>query len=281
MPGHNRALTVAAGISAAFHLSMVTLFSIGVRFDVEIPQYFQFDIVKTSQVRSATETTDSARLRAPTIEDGFNAFSSNNAAGEFLGGLDIAEGAARLQEPPEVLLPTLEFDNLERLRLRERSIAASNRSLDSRDAWPDDSWAQFGRELEQFRRATLGRLPFFGEEPSVDEPSPQRVSVPAEGFEIYIEWMSEPFDRQLLFSAPIEALWRVDPRTLSKPISFTFRVGPDGRVREVMQGALLEDEELAASVLKALLRYRFTPLPEGQAQDQHGTLLIAAARRTP
>ncbi len=281
MPGHNRAFTVAVGISVAFHLSMVTFFSIGVRFEINTPRYFRFDIVKTPQARPAAETPDSARLRAPSIEDGANVFNSNSAQHELSDSLDIGVDMPRLHEPPEVLLPTLEFDNLERLRLREQSIAASNRTLESFDNLPNDSWAQFGRELEQFRRATLGRLPFLGEESPVEEPSPQRVSVPAEGFEVYIEWMSEPFERQLLFSLPIEALWRIDPRTLQKPISFTFRAGPDGRVREVLQGALIEDEDLAASVLKALLHYRFAPLPEGQSQDQQGTLLITAARRAP
>ena len=103
------------------------------------------------------------------------------------------------------------------------------------------------------------------------------VSRPAEGIAVYIEWMNEPKDRELLFSPPIDALWRLDPDSLTQPISLVFRVSPEGQVIEVI--APIDDEEgIVASAGKALTRYRFSTIEEDDARDQHGTLLIAPDR---
>jgi hypothetical protein len=102
----------------------------------------------------------------------------------------------------------------------------------------------------------------------------QPVSRPVEGLALYIDWMSAPEDRELIFAPPIDALWRLDPTSLVEPIAIMFKVNPEGQVIEVMTP--IEDEDgVVASAGKALIKYQFAPLESDFDNDQYGTLLIA------
>jgi len=107
-----------------------------------------------------------------------------------------------------------------------------------------------------------------------------RVSTPMAGFGVYIEWMSEPKERALLFSPPIQALWGVDPSRFDQPVALVFAVNPQGKVTEVQ--VPLEDEDgVVASVGAALLKYVFDPLQGDEPALQRGTLLVRAERGGP
>jgi len=278
-------MAVSLGVSALFHLSMVTLFSIGIWFEVEPVDYYEFEFVNFSELRQAR--AQAARpaaprqvLRVPSLDNPLDMTDPAAVAGgvdapsESPFELDAEE--TLLASLPEVELPTVLFADLDRLRLRERSLEIRSRHDAMLAAERGDSWSRFGREIGQLRDA-LGRLPFFDRESEQAKPILHPVSIPAEGFAAHIEWMTEPKDRQLLFSPPVTALLELDPAELTEPISFVFRVGPDGRVREVLQGAAMMDEDLLISLLRALRNYRFAPLPAGETGDQHGTLLISAS----
>lgn len=264
----NRALYIALGVSALFHLSMVTLFSIGIWFEVNPVEYYRFDIVAEAPA-SAPPDAPRQVLRVPSPE-----FSPAEA--EAMPQLTLPAATTALGAPPTVQLPTLQFAELSRLRLRERSLEIRAQRTGQLEEDRGDSWARFGQELEDLR-STIAGLPLFEQGLDAKEPpssKPQRISIPAEGFEVYIEWMTAPTDRQVLFSPPIEALWKLEPNELGGPISFVFRVGPGGRVREVLPGSIDVDTSLVLSVARALTHYRFEALEEGNNFDQHGTLLI-------
>jgi hypothetical protein len=91
--------------------------------------------------------------------------------------------------------------------------------------------------------------------------------------------MSEPRERELLFSPPIEALYKIEPEELAEPITLVFRVNPRGEVVEVLT-PLPDDAGIVVSAARALTTYRFAPLEEPNTWDQHGTLLITPARDT-
>ena len=183
---------------------------------------------------------------------------------------------------PQVELPTLFLEDLERLHLQRRSLEIrSRRAGSSRDS-PGDTWSRFGQEIAQLRdvlRTGLG-LGDRSEHLSAGV-SRSLISVPAEGFESHIEWMSPPHDRQLLFSPPIPALMHTDSRDFIQPVTFIITVRPDGGIREVLQGVIIDDSTLAVDLMRAINRYRFTPLPAGETYDQRATVLIVSANEMP
>lgn len=286
----DRAFLVSLGLSTVFHLSMVTLFSIGIWFQIDPIHYYEFEIVDLSAWRGGprpgtTIHPGQPTLRVPSLDNPLQLnlppADSSSPISE-VGGLSLVGPDDMLSPPvgnlaqlPEVELPVVEFADLDRLRLRKRSLEIRSRRADYLLAGRPDSWARFHQELAGLRDA-LAHLAFFDQEPEPESPPLHRVGVAAEGFEVYVEWMGEPKTRELLFAPPIEALLRLDPGVLAEPLSFVFRVGPDGRVREVLQGSLTPNEELSVGVLRALAHYRFAPLGPGQTQDQHATLLISA-----
>ena len=105
---------------------------------------------------------------------------------------------------------------------------------------------------------------------------PLPVSRPAPGYEAYLEWLSDPRDRQALAVYPIDALWGLDSSDFGEPIALLFRVDRDGKVIDVMDhvektGGVLE------AIVDALMRYRFEPLIGEGPETQHGTLIIRSA----
>jgi hypothetical protein len=166
------------------------------------------------------------------------------------------------------------------LELREESLTIRSRLAEFFDDPLREPWSRIGRGLERLGDAlTLSR--FFGreEETIIERGAPQLVARPAKGFEAYIEWMSEPRDRELLFSPPIEALFKVEPEDLTEPITLVFRVNSEGEVVEVLS-PLPDEAGIVVSAARALTTYRFAPLEDGNSRDQHGTLLITGAQKT-
>ncbi len=271
--GGNRVFLWAMAVSLLIHLSMVTLFSIGVYFPRNEIEYFDVEIVD-SRTYQPLGAAPQPRLRLPSTDElRETSRLRDNHRFETLGDGSSADAAL-----PQIELPQLEFAELDRLRIRERGLEVRTRYRQHTAGRPQDSWARFGAELERVGDA-ITRLPFvwdwLDEEPSR---SIEVVSRPARGFEAYVEWLGEPYDRQLIFAPPLDALWGLDNQAFP-PLSFVLRVNADGRVVEVLtphEG----DPELTAQIARQLLRYRFTPRDD-EAVDQHGAFVITREGEAP
>jgi len=268
---HARALYVALAISILFHLSMVTVFRIVIAFPRENIEYVSFRIVAPAQRPAQLQAHSADRLRVP----------SPNATPAGLVGGDAEETDPGWQEPlwdlPAIELPTVEFAELRRLRVREEGLALWTEHEALLGPKPRDAWARFGEELGQLGSA-LSHLRLSGREDQDKEVAPEPVSRPAKGFEAYIEWVTEPRDRQLLFAPPIEALWGMAPSEMAAPIVLQFTVNTSGRVVSVWSPGL-DDDGVTRSAQNALLKYRFEPV-DGNAKQQ-ATLHIVASRTEP
>ncbi len=264
----DRVFAVSLGVSLLFHLSMVTVFSIVIFFPRRQIKYYSFRIV---EARVPKTTTPDRRdlLRVPSADQ---ALDKARAPG-FDEEMDVGDWASL----PEIRLPELRFAELELLRAREKGLALRPLYDGLVERKPRDSWARFGEELGSLSSA-LSRLapPWRASLDVEDQPTP--VSRHAAGFEFYVEWMSEPKDRQLIFAPPIEALWRADPAQLDLPITLIFKVNPDGKVVGGVLTPLDDEAGVVRSAAKALTDFRFEPLDPDQNRDQRGTLLITAAK---
>lgn len=270
----NRSFLFALSVSALFHLSMVTLFSIVFEFPVKRIDYYDFHILSeepAGAVREPDAASPDRLASLPTLE--------NPLRGTELEGLKLDDEAAGWASGlPAIQLPRLEFAEMEMLEVREEGLTIRSRLAEFFDAPLSDPWSRLERGLERLGDALApSRLFDETEESILPPPEPKLVARPAEGFEAYVEWMSEPRDRELLFSPPIEALFGLRPEDLTEPITLVFRVNPHGEVIEVLT-PLPDEAGIVVSAARALTRYRFAPLDEATSRDQHGTLLITSAR---
>ncbi len=262
----DRAFKISLVISTLFHLSMVTLFSIYIWIPVQEITYYTFDIENPRTGESVIRGPHNV-LRVPTMEDALRPSEPPSVLAPGIEPLTLSAPETLDPDLPQITLPTLEVAELERLQVREEGLRIRRHfELEG----PQDPWARFG--LGKLQDA-LRRLADFDAVESESEEEVQPVARPVEGLALYIDWMSEPEDRDLIFSPPIDALWKLDPNTLIEPIAIMFKVNPEGQVIEVMTP--VEDEEgIIASAGRALIKYRFAPLEPGVTGDQYGTLLI-------
>jgi hypothetical protein len=271
MARENRVFMIAFSVSLLFHLSMFTVFSIVIVFPKVDRAYYAFDLVdpRTGQPLLAHKRD---LLRIPTPEDALEIRAEDPLEPPF---------ESRLRDSlPTVELPIVEAAELERLSVRQAALEIRERYSELFEAKPQDSWARFGHELDRLGGA-LARLAFSpGETVEPSEEPPKLVSRPAPGFEVYVKWMSEPYEREPIFTPPIEVLSNVDAGALREPIALIFKVAPEGKVNEVLPP--LDDEAgITASAARALFKYRFEPLPGPGQGDQRGTLWITAAGVEP
>lgn len=277
-----RAFVVSLLFSALFHLSMVTIFSIGIWFPATPTRYYSFRIVpQRSAINSSTSIgADISRqvLRVPDAGHPLDLISDtvvDSPQNSVAPPPRLAGAEGILGGLPPVDLPKLEFAGLERLRLQRESLEIRQRYESFWEYTEGSNWFDLGRGLERLRDAlSIGDVARDPAERYGIMPHP--VAGAAPGFDLYIEWMSEPKNRQLLFSPPIEALTNASPHAVGVSITFVFRVAPNGRVKEVLPGSPGVDIEFADSVAATLSNYRFAPLEEGNS-DQYGTLIIRPA----
>lgn len=255
-----RSFAIALILSGLFHLSMVTVFRIVTYIPRHDIRYTTFTLVSVAEDRAgapADDLTGPLAAEAPQL-----ALRGPGATG---GTLE---------------LPTLEFAELGRLRVREDSFREPERPEDLFRAPSDDSWARFSRGLSNLPRTLQLRL--LGEEtPPVPTqpaaaPAPLPASRPAEGFEAYVVWASEPRDRKLLFAPPIEALWNVDATEFTSPVEMVLQVNALGRVVNVFSP---DSGDLVDAIQFSALQYRFAPLDVVQATNQTATLRVQRENR--
>ncbi len=260
-PEAGRGFVVALTISAIFHLSMVTVFRIVTYIPREDIRFTEFTIVSVSP-----EAEPGPALDVPAPIGGETA---PQLALRGLGGAGF-----------DVQLPTIEFAELDRLRIREESVPDPERPESLFREPSDDSWARFSRGLSNMSRS-ITQLRLSGP-PGAEAPSPLPIketaaprpaSRPAEGFEAYVVWAGDPKDRKLLFAPPIEALWDISPAEFTQPIEIVLQVNALGRVVNVFSPNL-DARELVDAVQFSALQYRFEPLGVGDGANQTATLRV-------
>jgi len=257
-----RPLAIAMALSVLFHFSMVSIFSIVIWVPRAPVHYSSLEVVSHEQAPPPAHTPRRPALRLRNIP-------------RFLQEDATPTPPLTL---PQIQLPRLELPNLleeqnkaESLKIRQQF----NEFFEEKAPNAPDTWAVFTNELRDLGR-TLTGMP--AAPPAEPESPPLRVGNVATGFEIEITWMSEPRARRLLFSPPIEKLWRIDGSDLHEPLTFIFSVTPDGTVAQV-QSPVADDAGIAAELQDALEQYRFEALPPGEAREQRATLVLYAEGR--
>jgi len=255
----NRTFTAALGVSMLIHLSMVSLFSIVIFFPRNDVDYYLFQIVPTT-ANTAPNTPVTVKRAA---DDPFTNTGSTTD-----------EWAAY----PTIELPTLEFAELKRLRFRQESLRVGERYERLFQETPRDSWARFGAELRSLSEALARLAPSWRAAEEETRPKRQPVGRHSAGFEFYIEWMSEPRDRQPIIAPPMDVLWNASASQVVLPINMIVNVDPQGKVIEV-QTALPDDAGIVNGVGRVLRSYRFEPLADGETGNQRGVFIVVEAQK--
>ena len=273
-----RTMQLALAFSILFHLSMVTLFRIVIYFPRYDIDYLNVDIVRTDRVRAVARSEPLERLSVPSSESGFERMTglTSDALEDSLADAGMeTESAPR--DPwaglPQIELPTLRFEELDRLRFQVRGLEVRKRYTDP-SARDGDLWSRFGRGLSSVSDALTSVV--RGGRESEDGPRAIAVPDPAPGFEAYVEWLTPPYTRQALGGARIESLWGRDPRSLRAAIALPFRVDPEGLVVEVLP-PLEGDPTVVDDAMDALAGYRFELVPGDGASTQMGTFIVRGA----
>jgi len=255
-------------VSMLFHLSMVTLFSIYVYVPVSRPKYAQLDIKYLELGRVDLASSD-LTLRIPAMDGALTPEAESGVPEPAEIGPLAATERLTLQLP-EIAPPAFDSAQLERWEM----IATATRALPLR--LPDleeDSWARSIGRIERIQ----DRLREYTALDSVFPVAPDShhivpITQPVAGLQVYIEWGREPLDRKLELRPPIDSLWRLDPKTLERPLGLAFKVNAAGEVVYVLP----TDDEILRDVSDALKQFRFAPLVDPRSDDQIGTLVIAS-----
>ena len=257
-------LTVALVISTLFHLSMVSVFSIVIRFPSPGIHYLPLEIVERPV----------ARTMQPGIPD--NLFEEARTA-----ALEPGTETQEWDALPPVELTRLHLAVADPLRTPAKSLQIRSQFSDLFETRaPDmpDSWAVFTRQLREIG-LTLSRWTISGK-PKEEKPL-QQVSTSIPGIGVYIEWMSEPKQRKVLLAPPMQALLNIDPGLLTEPIAIVFTVNARGKVTEVHSPAVGDNAAAIEGIRDVLMKYVFEPLETEQVQDQSGTLIVKAESSEP
>lgn len=256
----DRVLLTALGVSFLVHLSMVTVFRIVITFPRQEIEYYDLSLVEAAE-RPSVSAPLTGTLEAPSASDALSRLEGDGAAS------DDGDWPAL----PSVALPRLSFSELDLVRLSRTSLDTRSRYDGLFEEEPDDLWAQFGRRL-----SSVGELLRSGRRESLDgEAGPKRLFAghPAPGFDTYIEWMTPPYDRQMLVMQKIDALWGKGPEALHEPLVMVVRVNAAGRVTFV-QMPLEDPGGVLNSAAGSMFQNLFEPLENPDGGEQHATVIV-------
>lgn len=258
-----RVFRLALAASLFLHLSAITIFRVVVYFPRNPVFYVGLRVVPDD--RPEREPRPPSAPEIPAVAES--------------GALRLGNLLASEEDAPDVELPTLEFAELDRWRLsRNLELGAGAAAAMPADTPPRDSLQLFGAGVEMVR-SSLKRLAIGEQAPEPVAEPPEapviKINSPVEGLRVELEWDTPPRDRQAMITPPMEALWRLDPVALDKPISFVLQVDPTGRVTSVWS-PVVDETGLLDSIQVALLKFRFMPVQDAGPQHM-GTIRISRA----
>ena len=293
----NGPLLTALGLAVGFHLMMITVFSIVIRFPKQTEVYLPVDIVHLAATdvvpglpatQTASSTGHDLQVASPDQLLSMANLPLLNA-GETKAAPPLFDGHG---EPgrngllPRIELPKLQLTGEKLKRTGEERLQIRPEFgylLEPKPA--PDSFAVFTEELQGFGRA-VGRITLktlFGDDEPPRDPLEVKESIPLTthgGVVLTVRWSGEPKDRTVVFAPPIQALWDLDPSQLRIPIRISIKVASDGKVIEV-HAPVNDEAGIAEGVGEGLRHYRFTPLTRELVSNQYGTVTVAPEPRTP
>lgn len=252
----NRPLMLALAFSAALHLSAVTMFSIGIWFPAEQRVYHRFDIIDERSGLPLDASGSGGRL----------------SSALFGGELETPS----LQSLPSISLPKVDYRAMGERQLRRAQLDTLMRFESMERGEERDAWSQLETGVETLRSRFTGLNPFSTSAAEEEQPDDAlvKLSEPAPGFEIYMDWLTGDRTRDALFAGSLDALTTANPDDLRSPLSFIVEVDASGRVVSVMP-PLTPTASIVDALTEQLARYRFAPAPDGGGRTQHGTLVIS------
>ncbi len=246
----DRRLLYAFLVSAAVHLSAVTVFKIVIYFQVPEISFYEFRFVQPPQVGPTATPQE-------------------------------REFAARWERLPKIEAPllrdtggqlTLARKDLESPTPYDAIYGEPERPLDTPRF--SELMTQPSLELDRLRlggsNLTLG--------PSIS--GNEQTMEPAGGFTGTLTWPQRDTARALLFGPPLQTLLSLDTQLLDQGVLFELSVDGAGRVTRVWTNMLQEGEDLEG-VTAQLMQYRFEPESNPLGLDETVVLLIREKEATP
>lgn len=244
----NRRLWMAVAISAAIHLSAVTIFNVVIYFPISEIEYFEFRFVEAPRGSMGADAPGVLALSTPTRWEWLPALQPPN-----LG--DLPEGKLSLSNtvmPDQSLAQEIYGDQSPEFSVLDETFDNVQRS---------------------FRRLTLETDRLRLED---TPPANQQRFTPTAGFTGELNWVQREKARGLLFSPPLQSLWSLPADFIRNGLHYSLTVDPAGRVTRVWNEDLRSGEELA-SLEAQLLQYRFATDETGSLLDETVSLKLQAA----
>ncbi|MFM1921202.1 MAG: hypothetical protein RLZZ303_2836 [Candidatus Hydrogenedentota bacterium] len=247
----NRRLVIALAVSAAVHLSAVTIFKIVLYFEVPEIRFYEFRFVQPPRVNEASSPED-------------------------------RELAARWERLPRIDAPLLR-DTGGQLTLARRDLNSAG-ALEGLfgDAEPALGEPRLGNTFQPpelgMEQLSLGGDGGLNLGPDIEGNS-QRF-VPVAGFAATLTWPQREAARPLLFSPPLRSLWSMDAGILAQGLALELSVDAGGKVTRVWSSVPLPAESLDALV-QQIMQYRFEPEASDSILDETVLLLLRAEGDAP
>lgn len=243
------------------HLSAVTLFKIVVYIPRSDLQYLDIRVIQADTDKTThTVLTSTLKLSKNLEED--------NEGNEF----DISE----LRKSSSFELPKIEFEELEKLKLR-RNLVEDETPPEPLSVEFRDSWAQFGAGINRIRESITALSPFSlsteiqGKESEDNTSAPLMKQSIGEGTEIIFRWITPPYNRTVLFFPGLLEMSKKSMVKGEKNYDFMLIVLPDGAVSRVIDLNIVEDE-MSKYIEREISKIRFEPLINADSGQQQVTI---------
>lgn len=246
------------------HLSAVTLFKIVVYIPRSDLQYLDIRVVQADIDKSYSSTLTSRLKLSKKLESE--------------GDLNVNE----LRQSSSFELPKIEFEELEKLRLRRTLVEEETIPPPLSEEYKD-SWAQFGAGINRIRESISAFSP-FSPATGIREKQPDDNSVAplikqniGNGIEIVFRWINPPYDRTVLFFPGLLEMSRKPMVDEDKDYDFMLTVLPDGTVTRVIDLNIIEDE-ITKYIEEEISKIRFEPLINPDIGEQQVTIRYRITR---
>lgn len=243
------------------HLSAVTFFKIVVYIPRSDLQYLDIRVVQADMEKGYVSVS-SSRLR----------LSRNLESGD----KDNDFGIDELKQSSSFELPKIEFEELEKLRLRRTLVEEENISKPLSEEYRD-SWAQFGAGINRIRESISALSPFSpttevrGKESDDNSIAPLIRQNIGNGIEIIFRWINPPYNRTILFFPGLLEMSKKPMVDEDKDYDFMLTVLPDGTVKKVIDLNIIEDE-ISRYIEEEISKIRFEPLINPDTEEQQVTI---------